>query len=45
VNKHRTKDLLGDIEAPNLERSLRPFPPAFIDEREQSQSTERALDK
>jgi hypothetical protein len=34
MHKYGSKDLLGDVKYPNLERSLRPFPPSFVYERE-----------
>lgn len=45
MDKYGAKDLLGDVEEPDLEGTLRPLPPALVDEREQGQSAERALDE
>lgn len=43
MEKHGTHDLFGSVERPYLDRSLRPFAPALVDEREESKATERGL--
>jgi len=43
VQHGRTKDLLGGIERPDLERPLRPLLPPLVDERHQGQRPECGL--
>jgi hypothetical protein len=41
----RAKDLLGDVKGPDQDRSLRPFAPAFVDQRQQGQRAQGGLDE
>lgn len=43
MHQDGTKDLFRSIESPDLERALRPLPPALKDQREQRQCSQRAL--
>lgn len=43
--KHRAKNLLARIEEPDLDGSLRPLSPAFVDESEQRQAAESELNE